>query len=105
MASTLEMFGHNPTLPGNGEEEQKRELELSQKKGEARRFRTGALTLLPVTGEEKMVFGNGVTQEVISDCLYCFGDAREQLTEGRHPCATVTFESDLSLSRGRGQQV
>lgn len=51
-------------------------------------------------GEEKMVFGNGVTQEVISDHL-CFGDAREQLTEGRHPCAAVTFVSNLSLSRGQ----
>lgn len=80
MASPLEMFGHNPTLPGN--KEQKRELELSQE-GEARRFRTGTLTLLPATGEEKMVFGNGVTQKLISNCLYCFGDAKEQLTEGR----------------------
>lgn len=95
------MFGHNPTLPGNGEEEKKREQELSQKKGEARRLGTGALTLLPVTGEEKMAFGNEMTQKVISDCLYYFGDAREQLTEGRHPCATVTFVFDLSLSRGQ----
>lgn len=95
------MLGHHPTPPGNGEEGQKMELELSQKKGEARRSRTGTLTLFPAMGEEKMVFGNGVTQEVISDRLYCFGDAREQLTEGRHPCATAIFVSDLSLSRGQ----
>lgn len=43
------MLGHNPALLGK--EEQRREVELPQERGEGREFRTEAPRLSPVAGE------------------------------------------------------